>query len=164
MECILRKAKEADMPAVLDLIKELATYERAPQDVTVTLDELIKDGFGDKPLFEVILAERENDIIGMAFYFYSYSTWRGKCVYLEDIIVKERYRGQKVGKLLFEAVIMHSKAICAKRLQWQVLDWNSDAIGFYKKFGAKLDNSWLNGRLSDEQIQEFVPSEEIYIN
>jgi GNAT superfamily N-acetyltransferase len=164
MEIILRKAFENDLPVVLDLIKELAAYEKAPDEVTVTLEELKKDGFGNNPIFEIILAENKNEIYGMAFYFIAYSTWKGKCIYLEDIIVKEKYRGMKIGKLLFEAVILKCKEIKAKRMMWQVLDWNTPAIDFYKKYNASMDNTWLNGRFTEEQIKQFKPSVDIFVN
>jgi len=164
MNIKLRKAKESDLPIVLDLIQELATYEKAPNEVTVTLEELKRDGFGSNPIFEIILAEEKDEIFGMAFYFYSYSTWKGKCIYLEDIIVREKYRGMKIGKLLFEAVIMKCKEMGAKRMQWQVLDWNTPAINFYKKYNASLDQTWLNGRLTEKQIKHFEPFTDIFVN
>jgi GNAT superfamily N-acetyltransferase len=158
MNISLRKAKESDLSVVLDLIQELATFERAPREVTVTLEDLKNDGFGENPIFEIILAENKSEILGMAFYFYAYSTWKGKCIYLEDIIVREAYRGKKIGKLLFEAVIMKCKEVKAKRMMWQVLDWNTPALDFYKKYNASLDQSWVNGRLTEKQINEFMPS------
>jgi GNAT superfamily N-acetyltransferase len=164
MDISLRKARESDLPAVLDLIKELATYEKAPNEVTVTINDLKKDGFSENPIFEIILAESNKEIIGMAFYFYSYSTWKGKCIYLEDIIVKEVHRGKKIGKLLFEAVIMKCREVGAKRMQWQVLDWNTPAINFYKKYNASLDQTWVNGKLTENQIKAFKPVADIFIN
>jgi GNAT superfamily N-acetyltransferase len=164
MDIKLRNAKESDLPAILELIKELATYERAPKEVTVTLEDLKKDGFCENPVYEVILAEENNMVLGMAFYFYAYSTWKGKCIYLEDIIVKEKHRGRKIGKLLFEAVILKCKEVKAKRMMWQVLDWNTPAIDFYKKYNASLDQSWVNGRLTEKQIQDFTPAQDIFIN
>jgi len=122
MTPILRKATAEDIPAILDLIKELADYEKAPTEVTITKEELLIDGFSNNPLFEVILAENDNEVLGMAFYFTSYSTWKGKCLFLEDIIVKCDHRREGIGKLLFEEVIRKSKEMKAKRLQWQVLD------------------------------------------
>ena len=155
MQIILRKAFKTDLPEVLAMIKELALYEKAPQEVTVTLGELELDGFGENPKFEITLACKEHEIIGMAFYFFSYSTWKGRCLYLEDIIVKEPYRGQKIGYMLFESVIARSKEYGARRMQWQVLDWNEPAINFYNKFGATLDPTWVNGKLTHEQIQNY---------
>lgn len=164
MDIKLRKAVQPDLPVVLSLIKELATFEKAPNEVTITIDDLKKDGFSDNPIFEIILAENEKEVLGMAFYYYSYSTWKGKCIYLEDIIVKEAYRSKKIGKLLFEAIIMKCKETGAKRMQWQVLDWNTPAIVFYKKYNASVDNTWMNGRLTQEQIQQFQPSCDIFVN
>ncbi len=151
----LRKAKKEDLPEILSLIRELAKYERAPQEVTVTLDDLERDGFGEHPIFEVILAEEKEQVLGMAFYFYSYSTWKGKCIYLEDIIVREAFRGKGIGKILFDAVVEKAKEVGAKRLQWQVLDWNEPAINFYKKYNALLDSTWISCRLTAEQINKF---------
>ena len=155
MKITLRKAEKKDIPEILELIKELALYERAPQEVTITPEDLEKDGFGENPIFEIILAHTEKELGGMAFYYYSYSTWKGKCLYLEDIIVKEHLRGNRIGKILFEAVIARAKESSAKRMHWQVLDWNEPAINFYRKYNAVLDNTWINGKLTEEQIQNF---------
>ncbi|MBT3301477.1 MAG: GNAT family N-acetyltransferase [Bacteroidetes bacterium] len=158
MKIIIRKANKADLPEVLNLIKELALYEKAPDEVTITIEELEKDGFGDQPMYEVILAESdEEEIIGMSFYYYTYSTWKGKCLYLEDIIVKEEFRGKGIGKQLFDATVLKAKEVKAKRMMWQVLDWNTPAIEFYKqKYKAEISSEWLNGRLTEEQIQHFT--------
>lgn len=147
MNITIRDAQKEDLPAVLDLVKELALYEKAPEEVTITLEELEKDGFGEHPLYWIILAENEDGIVGMSFYYIRYSTWKGKCLYLEDIVVKEAFRGQKVGKLLFEETIKAAKKMNAKLMNWQVLDWNEPAINFYKKFDAELDEEWVNGKL-----------------
>lgn len=152
MEITLRKAVKTDIPEILGLIKELALYECAPQEVTITAEDLEKDGFGENPIFEVIMAYADNEPAGMAFYYFSYSTWKGKCLFLEDIIVKEKFRRNKIGKILFEAVIEKAKEANAKRLHWQVLDWNEPAINFYKKYNAELDNTWINGKLTEKQI------------
>jgi GNAT superfamily N-acetyltransferase len=151
MEINIRKAIKTDLPAVLDLVKELALYEKAPEEVTITLKELEADGFGEHPLYWIILAENENGIVGMSFYYIRYSTWKGKCLYLEDIVVKEEFRGQKVGRILFEATIEAAKKMNAKLMNWQVLDWNEPAINFYKKFDAELDGEWINGKLRFEK-------------
>ena len=156
MKILLRKAEKKDIPEIIKLIKELATYERASQEVTVTAEDLEKDGFGDNPIFEVLLAYNDAQLVGMAFYYFSYSTWKGKCLYLEDIIVKEQFRGNKAGKILFEAVIKKANEVGAKRMHWQVLDWNEPAINFYKRYNAVLDNTWINGKLTEEQIKKFV--------
>ncbi|HNW70052.1 MAG TPA: GNAT family N-acetyltransferase [Bacteroidales bacterium] len=156
MKISLRKAVKADIPEILNLIRELALYERAPEEVTITEEDLERDGFGSNPIFEVLLAYDHEQLLGMAFYYYSYSTWKGKCLYLEDIIVKEQFRGNKVGKTLFEAVIKKAKEVNAKRMHWQVLDWNEPAINFYQKYSAVLDGTWINGKLTESQLKEFV--------
>jgi GNAT superfamily N-acetyltransferase len=147
MDFNIRKASKNDLPEVLNLVKELAIYENAPEEVTIKLKDLEKDGFGDNPLFWIILAENSKEIIGMSFYFIRYSTWKGKCLYLEDLVVKEEYRGKKIGEALFEATIKTAKEINAKQMNWQVLDWNEPAINFYKKFDAELDEEWINGKI-----------------
>ncbi|MCO6499487.1 MAG: GNAT family N-acetyltransferase [Vicingus serpentipes] len=147
MNVSIRTAKKNDLPQVLALVKELALYEKAPEEVTITLQDLEEDGFGEHPLFWIILAEYEDEIVGMSFYYIRYSTWKGKCLYLEDIVVKEKYRGNRIGELLFEETIKAAKAMNAKLMTWQVLDWNEPAIHFYKKFNAELDGEWINGKL-----------------
>ena len=147
MNVSIRTAKKNDLPQVLALVKELALYEKAPEEVTITLQDLEEDGFGEHPLFWIILAEYESQIVGMSFYYIRYSTWKGKCLYLEDIVVKEKYRGNRIGELLFEETIKAAKEINAKLMTWQVLDWNEPAIHFYKKFNAELDGEWINGKL-----------------
>lgn len=155
MNVLLRRAERQDISAIYALIKELAAYEKAPNEVSVTIEELEKDGFGKHAIWEAVLAEYNKTVIGMALYFYSYSTWKGKCIYLEDIIVKEEFRGNQVGKKLFEAVILKGKETGAKRMQWQVLDWNEPAINFYRKYNASIDPTWLTCKLTQEQIQLF---------
>ncbi len=150
-----RKAKKEDLTAVLGLIRELAAFEKAPDEVTVKLEELERDGFGAGPLFEIILAEENAEVLGMAFYYYSYSTWKGKCLFLEDIVVREARRGGGIGRALLEAVVEQAKAADAKRVQWQVLNWNTAAIEFYKKFGASVDPAWLNCRFTEKEIKEY---------
>ena len=139
MDIKIRKATKNDLPDVLALVKELAVYEKAGHEVTISLEELAQDGFGEHPLFWIILAENNEEIVGMSFYYIRYSTWKGKCLYLEDIVVKEDFRGHKIGKLLFETTIKAAKEMNAKLMTWQVLDWNEPAIHFYKKFNAELD-------------------------
>ncbi len=150
----LRRATAADMPAVLELINELAEYERAPQEVTVTLDELVHDGFTAN-LFTCVVAELENEVVGMAFFYPRYSTWKGRTIHLEDFIVKQKYRKLGIGKQLFDAVVEEAKAFGAKRLEWLVLEWNEPALNFYKKIGADLDGEWHIGKLNEVQIKEY---------
>jgi GNAT superfamily N-acetyltransferase len=147
MNIKLRKASKEDLPEVILLIKELAEYERAAHEVKITLQELENDGFGEHPLYWIILAEAEGKIVGMSFYYIRYSTWTGQNLYLEDIIVKEQYRGHGIGKLLFEATIEKAKEMNVRQMIWQVLDWNEPALNFYKKYNAELDGEWINGKL-----------------
>ena len=147
MNVNIRQATKEDLPAVVSLIKELAEYEKAAHEVKISVEELERDGFDKHPLFWIILAEAESEIIGMSFYYIRYSTWTGKNLYLEDIVVKEQFRGNKVGKLLFEKTIEAAKEMKARQMIWQVLDWNEPAINFYKKFNAELDAEWVNGKL-----------------
>ena len=139
---------------VLELIKELAHYERAPQEVTVTVDELMHDGFTAN-LFKCIVAEVDNEIVGMALFYPRYSTWKGRTIHLEDFIVKETYRKHGIGKLLFDAVVAEAKAFGAKRLEWLVLEWNEPALNFYRKIGATLDGEWQIGKLTEDQLAEY---------
>jgi GNAT superfamily N-acetyltransferase len=147
MEITIRKATKNDLPEVLNLIKELALFERQPQEVTITLEQLEQDGFGEHPLYWIILAENNGEIVGMSFYYIRYSTWKGRCLYLEDLVVKEAYKQKGIGSLLFKATLDAAKVMNAKLMTWQVLDWNEPAIEFYKKFNAELDEEWLNGKI-----------------
>ncbi|NCP45071.1 MAG: GNAT family N-acetyltransferase [Flavobacteriales bacterium CG18_big_fil_WC_8_21_14_2_50_32_9] len=147
MEITIRKATKNDLSEVLSLIKELALFEKQPQEVTITLEQLEQDGFGEHPLYWIILAEENGGIVGMSFYYIRYSTWKGRCLYLEDLVVKEKYKQQGIGKLLFEATLKEAKKMDAKLMNWQVLDWNEPAIQFYKKFNAELDDEWINGKI-----------------
>ncbi|HAP68280.1 MAG TPA: GNAT family N-acetyltransferase [Flavobacteriales bacterium] len=151
----VRKGTLDDVPFVFNLIMELALYEKAPQEVTVTLDELVADGFGDNPIYGLFVAEQGNVIVGIALYYEKYSTWKGRSLFLEDIIVTESKRGNGIGHALFQSVIAVAKERNSARMEWQVLDWNEPAINFYKKYNANLDAEWLNGKLTREQIQEF---------
>lgn len=154
MNIQIRKGEPKDMPEVLNLIKELAIYEKAPDEVETTIEELTEDGFGTKPIFDVIVAEMEAKVVGFALYYTSYSTWKGKALYLEDFIVSEPYRKYGIGKKLFDEVLKDAKERKVKRMEWQVLEWNEPAINFYKKYNATLDGEWLNGRLFYKEIQE----------
>lgn len=147
MSIQLRKAQKTDIPAIIGLIKELALYEKAPHEVTITPEMLERDGFGQHPLFWVILAEENNEVLGMSFYYLRYSTWKGPCLYLEDIIVKESQRGRGIGKLLMDATIEKAREMKVALMVWQVLDWNEPAINFYKKYNAEFDGEWVNCKL-----------------
>ncbi len=150
----IRTGTKQDLPAVLDLIKELAHYEKAPHEVEVSLSEMENWSFGKDKVFEFFVAEENNQIIGLALYYYKYSTWKGKCLFLEDLIVTEKQRGRGLGKLLFDEIVKLAKEKKVRRLEWQVLDWNEPAINFYKKYNATLDPEWLNGKLTDKQLEK----------
>ena len=156
MKISIRKAKPDDMVSVHGLICELAEYEKALQEVTNTVDDMIRDGFGEPPVFHCLVAERDNKIIGMAIYFIKYSTWKGKGIYLDDIVVTESMRGKRVGKLLFDEVISQSLDMGANQLHWQVLDWNQPAIHFYNKYKAMMDSEWINCKLSRFQMKKLA--------
>ena len=147
----IREGKKADLPRVLELIKELAAYEKALHAVTNTVEMMEEDGYGEHPVFGFFVAENESKLVGLALYYYRYSTWTGKRLYLEDIIVTQQERGNGVGKLLFERTIEKAKEDRCKGLTWQVLDWNEPAINFYKKYKAKFDGEWINCHLEEDQ-------------
>jgi GNAT superfamily N-acetyltransferase len=148
----IRKARKNDVRAILSLIKELAEYEKAKDEVKVTLSELRRDGFGRKKIYECFVASLpDGKVVGMALYFTKYSTWKGKCIYLDDIIVTKTMRRKGIGKKLFEAVIAVAKKRKVRKLEWQVLHWNSPAINFYKKYDTVFDKEWVNCKLVFEK-------------
>lgn len=153
----IRIGNKRDLPRVLELIKELALYEKAPHEVTNTLELMEHDGFGPNPIYGFFVAENEqNQIIGLSLYYWRYSTWKGKRLYLEDIIVTESERGNGIGKLLFDRTMQHALDENCTGMMWQVLDWNEPAINFYKKYGSKLDGEWLNCHLERVQIETLL--------
>ncbi|MEP7263959.1 MAG: GNAT family N-acetyltransferase [Bacteroidota bacterium] len=154
MNITIRKSTKEDMQQVLSLIKELALYEKAPEAVTNTVEDMIHDGFGEHPVFFCDVAETEGKIIGIAIYFIKYSTWKGKGIYLDDIVVTESWRGKGVGRLLFDNVVAETKKLNATQLHWQVLDWNEPAINFYKKYPTEFDSEWINCKLNKAQLFE----------
>ena len=146
MEILIRKGCKSDLKAVHTLIVELAVYEKAGDQVATTPDSLMTD-FSDG-LYDFFVAEDDNhNILGFALFYISYSTWKGKCIYLEDFLVTESARGMGIGKLLFDAVVREARINRVRRMDWQVLDWNDPAINFYKSQSATLESDWLNGRL-----------------
>ncbi len=147
MNIIIRRAEKKDCPRLLELIQELADYEKAPHEVTVSLEHFEESGFGANPVWWAFVADINEEVEGFALYYIRYSTWKGQCIYLEDLLVTEKMRGKGLGKLLFEKVIEETKARNFKRMVWQVLDWNEPAINFYKKYNATLDPEWMNGIL-----------------
>ena len=147
MQTTIRRATIEDCPSMLGLIQELAVYEKAPDEVTVTLSHFEQSGFGEKPVWWAFVAEVDDTIVGFALYYIRYSTWKGQCLYLEDFIVTENMRGRGIGKLLFDQVVQETKDKGFSRMVWQVLEWNEPAINFYKKYKANLDPEWINGIL-----------------
>jgi len=155
MNIKLRVAKKEDCPRLLELVNELALFERAPEEVTVTLQEFEDAGFGEKPVWKAFVAEADDFIVAFAVYYVRYSTWKGCRMYLEDLIVTEEMRGKGFGKLLFDRLIAEAKEMGLNGMTWQVLDWNEPAIKFYKKYEAGIEAGWLNGALSKEQLLNF---------
>ncbi|MFB5946540.1 GNAT family N-acetyltransferase [Albibacterium profundi] len=144
----IRKARIDDCPRLLELIKELAEYEQAPNEVTVSMDEFEAAGFGPDAVWKAYVADVDGRIEGMALYYIRYSTWKGRRLYLEDIIVTEKQRGKGLGKLLFDKVLDLSKEKGYSGMVWQVLDWNEPAIKFYKNYGAAIEDGWLNASVT----------------
>ena len=140
----IRRAVREDCPRLLELVQELAEYERAPQEVTVTLEHFAESGFGEKPVWWAFVAELDGVIQGFALYYIRYSTWKGQAMYLEDILVTEQMRGRGMGRMLFDRLIEEAQEKGFKRMVWQVLEWNEPAINFYKKYNASFDPEWVN--------------------
>ena len=153
MSVTIRYAKIEDCERMLELIKELALYEKAPEEVTVTLNEFKDAGFGNNLVWKAFVAEIDEKVEGFALFYTRYSTWKGCRLYLEDFIVTEKMRGQGFGKLLFEEVLKEAKNNNYAGVVWQVLDWNQPAINFYNKYNAQIEDGWLNASLSQQQVQ-----------
>ena len=144
-EIIIRNARKEDCKAMMQLIHELAEYEKAPDEVTVTFDHFVESGFGEKPVWWAFVAEVDESVVGFALYYIRYSTWKGQRLYLEDILVNEPFRGKGIGKLLFDRLLKEVEEKKFSGMVWQVLDWNEPAINFYKKYaGVSFDNEWVN--------------------
>ena len=156
----IRKALKEDVSEILRLLIELAVFEKEPDAVKVTEEELIKDGFGDNPRYECFLAELENEIVGLAFFTERYSTWVGDTLHLEDLIVTQKYRGKGIGLSLYRSFLNEAKKREVNRVEWSVLDWNKSAIDFYKKSGAQIEslNSWKIVRMDKKAINKFLDS------
>ena len=151
----IRRGERQDLPAVLLLIQELALYEKAPHEVTNTVEAMERDGFGSHPIYFLWVAEKNEKIVGIAICYIRYSTWKGQMLYLEDIVVTEKERGKKIGHQLMNTVIQFAQEEQYNGLIWQVLDWNEPAIRFYKKYNAQFDGEWFNVKLNKEQLQQF---------
>jgi GNAT superfamily N-acetyltransferase len=154
----IREGQIEDLPRLLELIKELAVYEKAPNEVINTVKMMKEDGFGKNPVFSFFVAIKAStkEIIGASIFYYRYSTWKGKRLYLEDLIVTESERGNGAGKLLFDRTLLKTLQDNCSGMTWQVLDWNTPAINFYKKYGADLDEGWINCNLQKDQIKTIL--------
>jgi len=144
MEIKIRRAVKEDCLRLLELVHELAVYERAPDEVTVTLEHFIESGFGKNPVWWSFVAEENGVVLGFALYYIRYSTWKGQRMYLEDILVTETARGKGIGRLLMDRLIVEGKEKNLTAIVWQVLEWNEPAINFYKKYNADFDPEWVN--------------------
>jgi len=143
----IRPGRKEDLPQVLELIKELAEYEKMPDQVWNTVEAMEKDGFGENPIYGLLVAEKEGRLVGYSIYYYRYSTWKGKRLFLEDILITKAERGNGAGKELFEKTIEIGKRENCTGMMWQVLDWNTPSIEFYKKYGTEFSDEWLNCHL-----------------
>lgn len=153
---VIRPGRLSDIPRAFDLIRELAVFERAPDQVLITPEILARDGFGKNPLFSLTVAEVEGEVIGIAICYVRYSTWKGAVLYLEDLIVSANYRGRGIGNLLFTEVVRKAQEGNYYGLIWQVLDWNADAIRFYERFGARFSSEWMTGMLGRDEMQRIL--------
>ncbi|MFL2590330.1 MAG: N-acetyltransferase family protein [Flavobacteriaceae bacterium] len=153
---LIRKAKANDMVSVLDLIKELAEFEREPKSVILNVSDLINDGFCNNPKFRCIVAEIKNEVVGMALFYDRYSTWKGRTLHLEDLIVKKAFRGKGVGKKLYKKFIKIAKEEEVMRAEWVALDWNVNAIKFYKNSGAKVLSDWKTIQIDKKSIKNYL--------
>ena len=156
MNVIIRRAEARDVPAMLELVRELAAFERAPEEVTVTPEHMLDAGFGPDPVWIGWVAEVDGTIRGMAICYERYSTWKGRRLYLEDIIVTEAARGRRIGERLFRACAAYALEKDHEGMVWQVLDWNTDAVRFYVRLGASFSKEWWNGSLNKEQLKHLA--------
>jgi GNAT superfamily N-acetyltransferase len=152
----IRKGTIEDMPRVLELIRELAVFEKQPDAVQLTVADLERDGFGPNPLFQTLVAEIDGEIPGIALFYNRYSTWKGKTIHLEDLIVSEKHRGSGIGMKLYQAVMEEAKNQNVRRVEWNVLDWNTPAISFYEKTGAVVFKDWLVAQMDEKGLTDFL--------
>ena len=156
MDFKIRDARKEDMSSVLGLIKELADFEKEPHAVEVTVEELENDGFGEQPAFKCFVAETNNKVVGTAIVFNRFSTWKGKILHLEDLVVSQEMRGKGVGTALLDRVVMHGHELGVKRINWEVLDWNVGAIKLYEAKGAKVLRDWDVVHLDQKGIENYI--------
>ncbi|HEY0794933.1 MAG TPA: GNAT family N-acetyltransferase [Acidisarcina sp.] len=155
----IRPAQRADIPLILELIRELALYEREPAAVVATEADLMRDGFGPTPRFECLIAEYDGHPAGFALYFLNYSTWRGRAgIHLEDLFVRPAFRGHGIGLALLSRLAAITVERQFGRLQWEVLDWNHPAIDFYRRLGAEFLDEWRIMRVTDAALAELAQS------
>lgn len=156
MKPVLRKANKQDMPRVLELIQDLAEFEKEPEAVEVTIEQLEEDGFGSQPKFYCFVAEVNHKVEGIALVYFRYSTWKGNVLHLEDLIVNTKFRGRGIGTLLLDEVVKYGHAKHVKRISWEVLDWNEPAISFYEKKGARVLRDWEVVQLDEKAIENYL--------
>lgn len=156
MDYIIRDAVPQDMAQVLERIVELAVFEKEPDAVEVTEQDLIREGFGDQPLFHCFVAEQDNKIVGIALVYYRFSTWKGRTIHLEDLIVQQDKRGTGIGMALYQRVMQHADEKGVKRVEWNVLDWNTHAVAFYERSGAKVLEDWRVVHMDEKGLHSFV--------
>ena len=156
MNFTIREAVKEDMSRALELIKELASFEKEPDAVEVTVQDLQKDGFGEQPAFKCFVAELDNTVEGIALVYNRYSTWKGPILHLEDLVVSQKMRGMGVGTALLDEVVKFGHSLGVKRINWEVLDWNEKAIDLYKKKGAKVLRDWDVVHLNEEGIKNYI--------
>lgn len=154
MNINIRRAHRDDCPQLLEMVKGLALYEKAPEEVTVTIEEFTDAGFGNAPVWTAFVAEVEGKVEGFGLYYIRFSTWKGCRMYLEDFYVNEDLRGKGVGTMLFERILQEAKEKKFNGVSWQVLDWNEPAINFYKKYNARFEGEWINVSLSADQLSD----------
>lgn len=159
MALAIRPAVQGDIPLILELIRDLAIYEREPEAAKATAEDLLRDGFGATPAFHVLIAEDDGAAIGFALYFFTYSTWRGRrCLYLEDLFVRPEQRGKGAGIALMRALARVCEREDCARFVWQVLDWNQPSIDFYERLGARIERQWLHVRLEGDALASLAKS------
>lgn len=156
MNFTIRKGEKKDMSSVLNLINELAIFEKEPDAVNITVDDLLENGFKEKPEFNLFVAEYREDIVGMALFYNRFSTWDGPSLHLEDLIVTKDYRGKGIGKALYDKVLEFALVSGKKRVEWVVLDWNTPAIEFYKSTGAKMLYDWNLCQMDKQGMQKYL--------
>ncbi|SNY95379.1 GNAT family N-acetyltransferase [Flagellimonas pacifica] len=156
MDFAIRSARKEDMDQVLSLVQELAEFEKDPNAVEVTKEDLVRDGFGENKRFQCFVAEKAKDVVGIALIYPRYSTWKGPVLHLEDLIVSEEMRGSGLGTALLDEVVKYGHSLGVKRISWEVLDWNEPAITFYEKKGALVRRDWDVVQLDEKGIENYI--------